>query len=152
MLSKNSAKAQNGVNGDMMKELVIDAEVNKLDELLEFVDGFLEEVSCSAKAKIQLDVAIEEIFVNIASYAYGEGKGKAWFRISHSDSPSAVTLVFEDEGTPFDPLAKEDPDTTLSADKRQIGGLGILMVKKMATSIAYARVNDRNRLTIFKGA
>ena len=150
MLSKNSAKARNGLNGDMMKELVIDAEVNKLDEILEFADGFLDEVSCSAKAKIQLDVAIEEIFVNIASYAYGEGKGKAWFRISHSESPSAVTLVFEDEGTPFDPLAKEDPDTTLSAEERKIGGLGIYMVKKSMDDVRYEYRDNKNILTIYK--
>ena len=136
--------------GDIMKELVIDAEVDNLDAVLEFIDGFLEEVSCPSKVMIQLNVAVEEIFVNIASYAYTPGKGKAWIRISHSDDPSAVTLVFEDEGIMFDPLAKEDPDTTLSAEERKIGGLGIYMVKKSMDDVRYEYRDNRNILAIYK--
>ena len=136
--------------GDVMKELVIDAEVDNLDAVLEFIDGFLEEVSCPSKVMIQLNVAVEEIFVNIASYAYTPAKGKAWIQISHSDDPSAVTLVFEDEGMMFDPLAKEDPDTTLSAEERKIGGLGIYMVKKSMDDVRYEYRDNRNILTIYK--
>lgn len=133
-----------------MKELVIDAEVENLDDVLEFMDGFLEEASCPQKTMIQLNVAVEEIFVNIASYAYAPGKGKAWITIEYSGDPSAVTITFEDEGVRFDPLAKEDPDTTLSAEERKIGGLGIYMVKKSMDDVRYEYRDNRNILKIYK--
>ena len=133
-----------------MKELVIDAEVDNLDDVLDFMDGFLEEASCPSKTMIQLNVAVEEIFVNIASYAYAPGKGKAKIAIEHSTDPAAVTLTFEDEGVRFDPLAKEDPDTTLSAEERKIGGLGIYMVKKSMDDVRYEYRDNKNILKIYK--
>ncbi len=130
-----------------MKELVIDAKVNNLDTVIGFLDEYLEEISCPPKTAIQLDVAVEEIYVNIASYAYGPEGGKAVVRISHTDDPKSVTVSFEDEGTPFDPLARQDPDTTLSAEERGIGGLGIYMVKKSMDDVQYEYSDGKN---IFK--
>lgn len=133
-----------------MKKLVVNADVNKLDEVLAFLDGYLDEADCSSKAKVQLDIAVEELFVNIASYAYGTGSGDATITIEHTQDPSAVTITFEDTGRQFDPLAKEDPDTTLSAEERNIGGLGIYMVKKSMDDVRYEYKEGKNILSIYK--
>ena len=134
----------------MSKQLTVEAETDKLDEVLEFVGGILEEAECSMKAKIQLDVAVEEIFVNIANYAYGDSKGMAEIMVEIEDSPKAAVIEFRDTGMQFDPLAKPDPDTTLSADQRQIGGLGIFMVKKSMDDVSYRYEDGRNIFTMRK--
>ena len=133
-----------------MKKLAIKADVNNLDEVLSFVDGYLDELSCSTKAKIQLDIAVEELFVNIAHYAYAPGTGDATVTIDHTTDPLAVTITFEDTGRQFDPLAKDDPDTTLSAEERDIGGLGIYMVKKSMDDVRYEYTDGKNILSIYK--
>ncbi len=133
-----------------MKELVIDAEVDKLDDVLDFMDGFLEEASCPQKTMIQLNVAVEEIFVNIASYAYGDGSGEANITIEHTEDNSTVSITFKDQGIPYNPLEKEDPDVTLSAEQREIGGLGIYMVKKSMDDVIYRHENGSNILTLVK--
>ncbi len=132
-----------------MKELKIDAKVEKLDEVLAFMDAELEAVDCPMKTQIALDIAVEEIFVNIAHYAYGaEGAGGAVLQFEIS--PEEAMITFIDEGTAYDPLAKEDPDITLSAEERPIGGLGIFMVKKSMDDVTYRREDDKNILTIRK--
>ncbi len=133
-----------------MNELVIDAAVENLDKVLETTEEVLDGLSCPAKIKVQLNIAVEEIFVNIAHYAYGSDTGKAFIKYIPSDDGTAVTIVFEDEGAKFDPLAKEDPDITLSAEERQIGGLGIFMVKKSMDDVRYEYKDGRNILTIYK--
>ncbi len=132
-----------------MKELKIDAKVEKLNEVLAFMDAELEAVDCPMKTQIALDIAVEEIFVNIAHYAYGaEGAGGAVLQFEIS--PEEAMITFIDEGTAYDPLAKEDPDITLSVEERPIGGLGIYMVKKSMDDVIYKRENDKNILTICK--
>ena len=132
-----------------MKELKIDAKVEKLNEVLAFMDAELEAVDCPMKTQIALDIAVEEIFVNIAHYAYGaEGAGGAVLQFEIS--PEEAMITFIDEGTAYDPLAKEDPDITLSAEERPIGGLGIFMVKKSMDDVTYRREDDKNILTIRK--
>ena len=133
-----------------MKELTIDAKVDNLDQVLDFVNGVLEENDCDMKTQIQIDVSVEEIFVNIASYAYAPGEGSAVIRLEVLKDPRALSIVFEDSGIPYDPLAKEDPDITLSAEDRPIGGLGIYMVKKSADKISYEYKDNRNILTFIK--
>ncbi len=133
--------------------LNIGAKVENLDDVLAFVDTFLEEVDADMKAMVQLDVAVEEMYVNIAHYAYGEeGAGDAEIRIDLDDleGKRAVRITFIDSGMYYDPLAKEDPDTTLSLDERPIGGLGIFMVKKSMDKVAYERKNDQNIFTLWK--
>ncbi len=133
-----------------MKELKIDATIQNLDEVLAFLDGELEAMECEMKEQIQLEVAVEEIFVNIASYAYAPSTGYALIQIEELGDPKRIQITFIDEGVPYDPLAKEDPDVTLSAEERQIGGLGIYMVKKSMDKMTYEYKDNKNVLTIEK--
>lgn len=133
-----------------MADLTVDALVSNLDQVLAFVDGQLETMDCSMKAQMQIDVAVEEIYVNIANYAYAPGNGKAYISVCPNPETASVTIEFRDNGVPFDPLAKADPDVTLSAEERKIGGLGIYMVKKSMDAMEYSRKDGQNILTITK--
>lgn len=135
---------------DHVTEMEIDADVAKLDEVMEFLEQNLEKVDCPPKAQMQICVAAEEIFVNIAHYAYGPEKGKARVRVDISEEPVTVTITFMDNGIPFDPLAKEDPDVTLAADERKIGGLGIFMTKKTMDDVTYEYKDGKNILRMKK--
>ena len=133
-----------------MKELTLEAKVEHLNDVLAFVDGCLEELDCSPRVQMQIDVAVEELFVNIAHYAYAPQAGPATIRVDTETKPGEVAIAFIDRGAPFSPLAKADPDTTLSAAERQIGGLGIFMAKKSMDSMEYAYREGQNILTIRK--
>jgi len=133
-----------------MRELTIDAKIDNLERVLGFVDGLLEEADCPMKTQMQIDVAVEELFVNIASYAYTPGEGSATIRVELEREPGAVQITFIDSGVPYDPLAKADPDVTLSAEERGIGGLGIYMVKKSMDEMVYAYQDGKNILSIKK--
>ena len=133
-----------------MKELVVEADVNNLFEVQMFIDEQLEEAGCSMPAQIAIDVAVEELFVNIASYAYGEEIGVAVVQVSVFKDPLSVEITFIDNGKQYDPLAKPDPDTTLSADERKKGGMGIFMVKNSMDDISYEYKDGKNILTIKK--
>ena len=133
-----------------MKELVIDAKLDKLNEVLAFVDGWLEEHDCSMKVQMQIDIAVEEIFVNIANYAYVPNEGQATIRLDDAEDANGVSITFIDKGVFYNPLAKPDPDVTLSASERQIGGLGIFMVKKSMDSMLYEYTDEQNILTLIK--
>jgi uncharacterized protein (TIGR02172 family) len=131
-------------------ELEIDAEVGNLDEVQRFVDECLEKADCPPKPQMQIAVAVEEIFVNIASYAYAPDKGKARVRVEVSEDPVTVTITFVDHGIPYDPLAREDPNVSASAADREIGGLGIFMTKKLMDDIVYEYKDGQNILTLKK--
>lgn len=133
-----------------MNELTLEARVENLDQVLSFVDSHLEQLDCPIKAQMQIDVAVEELFVNIASYAYNPSTGPATVRLEVYQDPMAVSITFIDHGVPYDPLKKPDPDVTLSAEERQIGGLGIYMVKKSMDGIEYEYKNGQNILKIMK--
>ena len=133
--------------------LNIAAKTENLDQVLGFIDSFLEEQECDMKAMIQIGVAVEEMYVNIAHYAYGvEGGGDAEIRVELDElyGKRAVRITFIDSGIYYDPLAKEDPDITLGAEERPIGGLGIFMVKKSMDDVAYERKDERNYFTMKK--
>lgn len=134
-----------------MRELDIDAKLENLDTVMAFVDEQLEEADCSMKAQMQIDLAVEEVFVNIANYAYNPTVGGVTIRVVIEKDPLAVILTFIDEGKPYDPLAKEDPDVKLAAEDRSIGGLGIFMVKKTMDDVEYEYNEGRNILTLKKG-
>ena len=134
----------------LKEEIVVEADVKNLSKVISFLDAHLESNDCPMKPQMQLDVAVEEIFVNIANYAYGEGMGKAVVRVEVSDEPIVVTVTFIDNGIPYDPLAKEDPDITLSAEERQIGGLGIFMVKSTMDDVIYEYKDGQNILKLKK--
>ena len=133
-----------------MKELTLEAKVDSLPQVLAFVDEYLESLDCSMKVQMQIDVAVEEIYVNVASYAYAPATGSVTITLETSDAPRSVSITFTDSGVPYDPLAKEDPDVTLSADERKIGGLGIYMVKKTMDSMTYEYKNKQNVLKMTK--
>ena len=133
-----------------VKELTIEADVNNLDDVLAFVDEQLEAHDCSPKIQMQLDVAVEELFVNIAHYAYNPETGNATVKVEFQEEPLSVIITFIDKGVPYDPLAKPDPDVTLSAEERQIGGLGIYLVKKSMNAVNYEYKEGKNILSIKK--
>ena len=134
----------------MLREIDIEAVVDRLPGVNDFVNECLEGMDCSPKALMQVELAVEEIFMNIASYAYKPNTGRAVVRVETADAPPSVTITFIDRGVPYDPLAKRDPDTTLSADEREIGGLGIFMVKKTMDDMTYEYKDGQNILTIKK--
>ena len=133
-----------------MKELTTEATIENIKKVTDFVNEQLEAVDCPMKAQMQIDFAIDELFGNIANYAYHPEVGSATVRVEVTKSPLAVIITFIDNGVPYDPLAKDDPDTTLSADERQIGGLGIFMVKKSMDQISYEYKDGQNILRIKK--
>ena len=133
-----------------MTELTVEAKLDNLAQVLQFVDSRLEEADCPIGMQMKIDVAVEELFVNIASYAYAPGSGSATVRMEVEENPKTVVIVFMDRGVPYDPLAKDDPDVTLSLNDREIGGLGIFMVKKSMDDMVYAYENGQNVLTIRK--
>ena len=132
-------------------ELTVEATVENLPQVMGFLEQHLEEADCPLKAQMQITVAAEEIFVNIAHYAYAPGTGEATVRVEIAGDPAAVSITFLDRGIPFDPLAKPDPDVTLSAEERGIGGLGIYMVKRSMDEVRYAYRDGQNVLTLVKG-
>lgn len=131
-----------------MKELSLDAKLENLPQVLEFIDGELEMAGCSIKNQMKIDMAVEELFVNIAHYAYKESVGSATVKISTDNNKAVIMLI--DSGVHYDPLAKDDPDVTLSAEERQIGGLGIYMVKNSMDDVTYEYTDNRNITTITK--
>lgn len=132
-----------------MKELTVNAVLENMPKVTEFVDEQLEAFGCPPRAQAQIDIAVDELFGNIVRYAYQPGVGPATVRVEVTGEP-AVILTFIDNGVPYDPLKKADPDTTLSAEERQVGGLGIFMVKKSMDEIAYEYKDGQNILRIKK--
>ena len=126
------------------------AKVDALADVLGFVEEKLESFDCAMKVQIALAVAIEEVFVNVAHYAYGDGEGDVTLSIDFDEGSRIVTFCMADKGVPFDPLKKPDPDITLSASERDIGGLGIFITKKTMDSVSYAYENGENKLTMSK--
>lgn len=133
-----------------MKELTVPATLENIAVVTAFVDEQLEALDCTMKAQMQIDVAIDELFGNIAHYAYGSGTGDATVRFEFDEQTRSASVTFIDGGAPFNPLEKADPDVTLSAEAREIGGLGIFMVKKSMDKLEYSRENGHNELTIHK--
>lgn len=133
-----------------MKELNIEAKKENLNQVLAFVDEQLEYCKCTMKTMMQIDMAVEELFVNIALYAYSPEIGCVTVCVDVCKEPLTVTITFIDQGKPYNPLANDDPDIALSAEERQIGGLGIYMAKKIMDNIEYEYKEGRNILTIKK--
>lgn len=131
-------------------ELDIEASTDNLFEVQKFVEERLTKVDCPLKTVTQVGLAVEEIFVNISSYAYAPEKGNAVVRVEVSQEPISVSITFIDHGIPYDPLKKEDPDITLSAEERKIGGLGIFMAKQIMDDVVYAYEDGKNILTLKK--
>ncbi len=130
--------------------ITVPAAAESIDKITEFINAELEKLDCPKKTQKQIDIAADEIFSNIAHYAYESKDGSAEIRLEKSDNPKAVTLTFTDSGIPYNPLEKPDPDVTLSADEREIGGLGIYIVKKTMDEVKYERKDGKNILSVTK--
>ena len=133
-----------------MKEMTIAAAVENIDVVTDFVSEQLEAFDCPMKAQMQISIAIDELFGNIAHYAYGDSEGDMRLGIGFDKDTNAITFRMADRGIPFDPLKKPDPDITLSAEDREIGGLGIFITKKTMDCVTYAYENGENILTMIK--
>lgn len=132
-----------------MKTLTVAAQLKEIETLTDFVNEELENYMCPMKTQMQIAVALDEILANIVHYAYPDNpNGKMSVTVSKKDNK--IILVFADNGIPYNPLTHEDPDTTLSAEDRQIGGLGIFLVKKTMDSCDYQYLNGQNILTLTK--
>ena len=133
-----------------MEEITVDAVVENVEKVILFVNEHLEEMGCSMKAQVQIDVALDELFSNVANYAYTDGEGSVTVRVEEIKEEHSVKITFVDEGIPYNPLHKEDPDVTLSAEERSIGGLGIFLVKKTMDDTQYEYVDGKNVFSFWK--
>ncbi|MBP3217067.1 MAG: SpoIIE family protein phosphatase, partial [Lachnospiraceae bacterium] len=139
--------------GDSMnkpRELELDAQVENIAAATDFVAGELEQMDCPFRALSQISVAIDEIFANIAMYAYPDKKGKLTVGVQPIMEPYGVEIIFRDHGVPFNPMSAKEPDTTLSAEEREIGGLGIFLVRKTMDKVEYEYRDGENVLHLFK--
>ena len=134
----------------VVSEWTGEAVPGNLEAVQSLVEECLEAAGCPMKTQMKIAVAVEEIFINIASYAYAPGTGTATVRTERSEDPAAVTIRFTDHGVPYDPLAREDPDIHLPADERGVGGLGVLMTKKFMDELHYEYTDGQNVLTMKK--
>jgi anti-sigma regulatory factor (Ser/Thr protein kinase) len=133
-----------------MEKLTIDAKVENLATATNFITESLEEKDCSIKIILQMELVMEEIFVNVASYAYRPNVGPVTICKEFDDAPQAIIITFIDSGVSYNPLEHEDPDINAGVDERDIGGLGIFLVKKNVDAIYYERKDGQNILTLKK--
>ena len=133
-----------------MKELQVQATLENYEQVSAFVEAELEQLDCPLPVQLQVGMAVEELYGNIANYAYNPEVGPATIQVEVTENPLCVIITFLDQGKPYDPLKHEDPDITLSLDEREVGGLGIFMVKKTMDDVKYEYVDGTNILTIRK--
>ena len=133
-----------------MKEWTFDASIDRIPWFTDQINELLEGLDCPMKAQMQINVAIDEVLANIASYAYDSGIGETTARFEFDADTRTVSITFIDSGVPYDPLSKPDPDITLAAEEREVGGLGIFLVKRTMDDMSYVRRDGRNELTIRK--
>ncbi len=133
-----------------MENLKLQANDDTLYTVLDAIEAHLDENDCPNDVKTRILIAVEEIYVNIAHYAYGGNEGEAQVQMDVSQDPRYCQVVFRDKGIPYNPLEKEDPDISLSAGEREIGGLGIYMVKQYMDKVEYRYEEGYNILTIEK--
>ncbi|MCH4166868.1 MAG: ATP-binding protein [Megasphaera sp.] len=133
-----------------MSILTIQACTEQLPQLLDFIHGQLRGLDCPDKIVLQIDLAVEEIFVNIATYAYPQKRGQVCIRCKIGEDDRSITIVITDQGIPFNPLQHPNLDTTLPVTERSIGGLGIFLTKQMMDNVDYQWCNNENRISLYK--
>ncbi len=133
-----------------MKELTLEARLDNIPTATAWIDEALEAIDCPIRAQMQIDVAVDELFSNVARYAYQPGTGDVTLRLGFDEGTGMAEITFIDSGVPYNPLANADPDTSLPAEQRGIGGLGIFLVKKTMDDVRYSHESGRNVLSIFK--
>jgi len=149
-LERKGEKGKETVKVSTLHEITIEATTENVPQATAFVDGLLEQYGCPLKAQTQIDIALDELLSNIAFYAYNPQTGPATIRVEVNENPMQVIISFIDNGIPYDPLKKEDPNTNLALEDRDIGGLGIYMVKQTMDDVNYEYKNGQNILTIKK--
>ena len=149
---KRAAGCERNNEGDEndMPKITLPAALENIETATDFINEQLEAAGCPMKAQMQLDVALDEMMSNVARYAYGPGTGDVTVSLEIADAPRRAVLTLTDGGVPYDPLKKEDPDVTLAADEREIGGLGIFIVKRTMDDMAYAYEDGKNIVTVVK--
>ena len=134
----------------MIKTLTVESKKENVVAVTEFVENLLESIDCPIRNIMQISVAIDELYSNVSKYAYGESTGVVEVEVESIDEPKGVSITLRDEGIKYNPLENEDPDISLSAEEREIGGLGILVVKKTMDDLLYKFENGKNCVTIIK--
>ena len=133
-----------------MLEYEVEAVVSNVEKLTGFVEEYLETKDCPMKVLMKINIAIDEVFSNICNYAYSDKKGFVNLKIDMNDNEGYFIMEFKDKGIAYNPLEKEDPDVTLAADDREIGGLGIFMVKNLMDKVEYEYKDGENCLKLTK--
>ena len=136
-----------------MKALTLKAEIGNLSQVQHSLSEWLESIGCNMKTSLQIEMAVEEVFVNISSYAYKDDQGDMTLTFEYQPDSFLIRIVFEDQGVPFDPgmrLESEENSTTLKAEERTEGGLGILMVYKLMDQVSYLYEQGKNILILEK--
>lgn len=133
-----------------MDHLTLEASLKNTDRVLAFVNQYLEQLGCGMKTQMEIDLAVEELFVNIANYAYNPATGSATVEVETQPDPPTISITLADQGVPYNPLAKEDPELSPFIGERPIGGLGIFIAKNSMDHIEYAYEKGRNILNIKK--
>lgn len=133
-----------------MNKLTVPAKIENLQKVMDFLGDQLDSVDYVMKARLQLELSIEEAYVNIVNYAYESEEGEVIICCNVGESPLKVTMQFIDYGKPYNPLKNEDPDISLNAEEKEIGGLGIFLIKKNVDDISYKYHDGKNILTIQK--
>ena len=143
-------KAKRKGGGSVMKELTVDAVGENLAAVTEFVDAELEALDCPLKTQFKIDVAVDELFTNVAQYAYVPDTGKVTVQFGVEENPTTAVITFIDRGKPFNPMLAKEPDVTLDVKNRAIGGLGIFMVKKSMDEMSYEYKDGQNIVRVKK--
>ena len=138
------------LGNDTGNSITLPAAVENIGKITAFVEGKLEERDCPLKKTMEISMAVDEIMANVAMYAYAPGTGDVTVQFGFEEASRTASVTFIDGGVAFDPLAKEDPDVTLPAEQRKIGGLGIFLVKKTMDEVTYKREDNKNVLCIRK--
>ena len=131
-------------------EIVLEATIENLSEVVNFFNNILENTGCSVKVQREIEISVEEIYINIAKYAYQPETGEVKIRAEVTDDPAELTITFIDSGVHYDPLKKKDPDVTESLEKRKIGGLGIYLMKQSMDDASYMYTGGKNILIMKK--
>ena len=138
------------LGNDTGNSITLPAAVENIGKITAFVEGKLEERDCPLKKTMEISMAVDEVMANVAMYAYAPGTGDVTVQFGFEEASRTASVTFIDGGVAFDPLAKEDPDVTLPAEQRKIGGLGIFLVKKTMDEVTYKREDGKNILCIRK--
>lgn len=136
-----------------MKEIKVNADVKNLDSVLQFMNEVIEPYNCSVEIQFQLELALEEAYVNIAHHAYPNDVGSTIIRcdvVEKDDKSNLLVIDILDQGIPYNPIEHNDPNINSSAEERDIGGLGIYMIKNSMDALSYSYENEHNVFTIEK--